>query len=56
MQDEFRLARDNVILEFADELIPVLTIEVLSAIVERRHEQEQVAPPREVVFSKMQKL
>ncbi len=46
----------NVILEFANELVPVLAIKVLSAVVERRHQQKEVFTAGEVVFGKMQKL
>ena len=56
MQDEFRVARHDVILKFADEFVSVTAIKMLGALVERRHEQEDVSAAGKVFLGKAQKL
>jgi hypothetical protein len=53
VQDEFRLARHDIILKFANELVSVPAIKMLGALVERRHE---LSAAGKVLFGKAQKL
>jgi hypothetical protein len=56
VQDEFRVARNDVILKFADEFVSVTAIKMLGAAVERRHKQEDVSAAGKVFVGKAQKL
>jgi hypothetical protein len=56
VQNEFRQARHDVILKFANELVSVSAIKTLGALVERRHEQKDMSAAGKVLLGKTQKL
>ena len=56
MKYQFRVSRDKIVLEFADELKAKATVELLGALVEGRDEQEEMASIAVTLFGECQEL
>jgi hypothetical protein len=55
VQDELRVSRHHIIVELANLFVPMLAIKVLSTVVERGHEKEEVTGGSEASFGEVKK-